>query len=67
MALVAVAEFVERLDADLARLRLAGEGIESHIFDGGMSSLGLGVMTPARLMVHRDDADAARDLLAAGA
>jgi hypothetical protein len=49
--------------ADLARLQLASEGIESVVFDGGMASLGLGMMTPARLMVAAEDADDARDLL----
>ncbi|WP_187334896.1 DUF2007 domain-containing protein [Novosphingopyxis iocasae] len=63
MGLVRIAQFPDRMAADLARLQLAAEGIESVVFDGGMASLGLGMMTPARLMVAEEDADHARDLL----
>lgn len=63
MGLVRIAQYPDRMAADLARLQLASVGIESVVFDGGMASLGLGMMTPARLMVAAEDADDARDLL----
>lgn len=63
MGLVAVAEYGDPVSADLARLRLEAHGIASHIFDGGMASLGLGLMTPARLMVLKEDERAARRIL----
>lgn len=59
MALVPVAEFSDRIAADVARLRLDAAGIEAVLFDGGMASLGLGMMTPVRLMVDADDAERA--------
>lgn len=65
MGLVRIAQYPDRMAADLARLRLASEGIESVIFDGGMASLGLGMMTPARLMVTEEDIDDARAVLGA--
>lgn len=64
MALVAVAEFADGVGASLARDRLEAEGIPTVLFDGGMASLGLGHMTPARLMVDEDDLAAARTVLA---
>ncbi|MEO1046220.1 MAG: hypothetical protein AAFX04_12335 [Pseudomonadota bacterium] len=67
MSLVTIAKYADRLSADLARLKLFGEGIEAHIMDGGMASLGLGFMTPARLMVLKEDEQAARDVLASQA
>lgn len=63
MALVLIAEYGDRIEADLARLNLGAAGIEAFIFDGGMASLGLGMMTPARLMVAEDDVLAARTAL----
>ena len=63
MGLVRIAQFPDRMAADLARLQLASEGIESVVFDGGMASLGLGMMTPARLMVSEENLDDARALL----
>ena len=63
MGLVKIAQYPDRMAADLARLRLASQGIESVIFEGGMASLGLGMMTPARLMIAREDIDDARDIL----
>jgi hypothetical protein len=64
MSLVTVAEYASHVEADLARLKLFGEGIDAHIMDAGMASLGLGFMTPARLMVLREDESQARDILA---
>lgn len=65
MPLVPVAEFPDRIAADLARLQLISEGIEAVLFDGGMAGLGLGFMTPVRLMVDDEDREAARQILAA--
>jgi len=63
MSLVPIAEFSDSIKADLARLTLGAAGIEAHIFDSGMASLGLGLMTPARLMVLAEDENAAREVL----
>jgi nucleotide-binding universal stress UspA family protein len=65
MSLVTIAEYASHVDADLARLKLFGEGIDAHILDGGMASLGLGFMTPARLMVLDEDEDQAKAILSA--
>lgn len=64
MALVAVGEYSDRIAADVARLALDAEGIPAVLFDAGMSSLGLGPIAAARLMVDSDDADRARQILA---
>lgn len=63
MALVAIAEYPDQIAADLAQRRLDAAGIPAFLFDGGMASLGLGMMTPARLMVEEADARRARELL----
>jgi len=63
MALVEIALFHDPMGAEMARLRLAADGIEAVLFDGGMAGLGLGFMTPARLMVDEDDKDEAEALL----
>ena len=61
MALVEVASFPDMIAADIARGRLEAAGIPAVLFDAGVSSLGLGAMTPTRLMVdERDRAEAAR-------
>lgn len=64
MTLVAIAEYADTIAADMARLELHAHGIAAHVFDGGMASLGLGMMTPARLMVLDEDEAAARAVLA---
>ena len=64
MALVELAVFHSPLGAEMARGRLAAEGIETVLFDGGLSSLGLGLMAPARLMVEEEDLEAAEAVLA---
>ena len=61
MALVELARFYSDIDADLARMRLAAEGIESILFDVGMSWAGTAI--PVRLMVDDDDKRAAEALL----
>ena len=63
MSLKAIAEYSDRIEAEMARLTLAAEGIDAHIFDGGMAGLGLGFMTPARIMVLPEDAQRARIVL----
>lgn len=63
MSLKAIAEYSDRIEAEMARLALAAEGIDAHIFDGGMAGLGLGLMTPARIMVLPEDAQRARIVL----
>jgi hypothetical protein len=65
VTLVPIAEYPDRIAADVARIGLAAQGIEALLFDGGMADLGLGFMTPVRLMVHKDDADRARALIEA--
>lgn len=64
--LVEAARFDSRIEADLARLYLESEGVESVLFDTGhhsvWGSLG-GLFMPVRLMVLDEDLDTARDLL----
>ena len=63
MALVELAAFSDPIAAEIARGRLASEGIESVLFDAGLSSLGLGSISPVRLMVDEaDHAEAQRAL-----
>ena len=64
MALVELAMFHDPMLAEMVRGRLAADGIHAVLFDGGLSSLGLGTMTPARLMVHEEDLRAAKTILA---
>lgn len=64
MALVTIAEFADPIGAGILRDRLAAAGIEALLFDGATSSLGLGWITPARLMVDDEDEVEARALLA---
>jgi hypothetical protein len=64
MPLVEVAMFQNPIAAEVARGRLAADGIESVLFGGGLASLGLGSMTPARLMVEEADRAAAAAILA---
>ncbi|MDQ4086638.1 MAG: DUF2007 domain-containing protein [Pseudomonadota bacterium] len=65
MALVELAIFHDPTTAEIARSRLANEGIAAVLFDSGLASLGLGAMTPVRLMVAEQDEEAARRLLSA--
>ena len=64
MALVELAIFQNPIAAEVARGRLASEGIEAVLFGGGLASLGLGSMSPARLMVDESDLTAAKTILA---
>ena len=63
-ALVELARFQSRIEADLARLVLESEGIDTILFDAEMNSYGWGPMMPVRLMVLDDDLEDARTLLA---
>jgi hypothetical protein len=64
--LVEAARFDTRVKADLARLYLESEGIESVLFDTGHSSmwgsLG-GIFMPIRLMVLEEDLAEVRKVL----
>ena len=61
MSLVELKRFYTPVEAELARLRLASEGIESIIFDS--ESLYVGGVTGIRLMVDEADKDEAERLL----
>lgn len=63
MAWVEAAAFTDTIAAEIARGRLESEGIAAILFDAGLSSLGLGAMTPARVMVGEEDLDRARRIL----
>jgi hypothetical protein len=63
MALVEIAAFADVMAAEIARGRLASEGIDALLFDAGLSGLGLGTMVPARLMVDEADAETARSIV----
>lgn len=64
MMLVELATFQNPVAAEVARGRLASEGIEAVLFGGGLASLGLGSMSPARLMVDEAHCLAAEAILA---
>ena len=64
MALVQVARLDSRMAAEIVRGRLETEGIPAMLFDDGLASLGMGSLTPVRLMVDEDDEVRANDLLA---
>ena len=55
MALVELARYYDSLAAGAAQSRLSDEGIDSHIFDMGMTLQGVGFAIPVRLMVDEDD------------
>ena len=62
MALVEAAKYYDSLAAGAAQSRLSDEGIDSFIFDMGMS-LQSGFAVPVRLMVDEDDLPSALRLL----
>ena len=64
MALVEAAKFYDSLAAGAAQSRLSDEGIDSHIFDMGMTLQAVGFAIPVRLMVDEDDLARAERLLA---
>jgi hypothetical protein len=63
VSLVELARFDNRIEAELARLNLAAEGIETVLFDAEMNSFGFGPMMPVRLMVADVELEEARALL----
>ena len=64
--LVEAARFDNRIEAELARLNLAAEGVDAILFDAEMNSFGWGPLMPIRLMVVEDDVAEARRLLRLG-
>ncbi|HVL78164.1 MAG TPA: DUF2007 domain-containing protein [Sphingomicrobium sp.] len=65
MALVELAKFHTRIEADLARLYLESGGIDVVLFDTEMhGTIGVGHLMPVRLMVLDEDEDEARRMLA---
>jgi hypothetical protein len=63
MALVELALFQNPFAAEVARGRLASEGIDVVLFGSGLASLGLGAMSPVRLMVEEEDLHEAKVIL----
>ncbi len=64
MALVELARFQTKVEADLARLLLEAEGLHVMLFDEGMNYVGLGSIMPIRLMVLEEEFVEAAGLLA---
>jgi hypothetical protein len=64
VALVELAIFHDPVTAEMVRFRLAADGIDAVLFGAGLASLGLGTMSPARLMVDEEDLEAAKAILA---
>ncbi len=64
MALVEAASFYDSLAAGAAQSLLSREGIDSFIFDMGMTLQAVGFAVPVRLMVDEDDLENAQGLLA---
>ena len=63
MALVELARFDNRIEAELARMNLEVAGLDAILFDAEMNSFGWGPIMPIRLMVLHDDLEEARQLL----
>lgn len=61
--LIEAARYNSRVEADLARLFLESEGVESVLFDAEVNSFYGGLFLPVRLMVLDEDLDRARRLL----
>ncbi len=64
MALVELARFQTKVEADLARLLLEAEGMHPVLFDEGMNYIGLVSIMPIRLMVHEEEFVEAAGILA---
>ncbi|MFL6735812.1 MAG: DUF2007 domain-containing protein [Sphingomonas sp.] len=62
--LVEAARFNSRVEADLARLYLESEGVESILFDTEVSHFYGGLFMPVRLMVLDEELGRAQRLLA---
>ncbi|MGA9581076.1 MAG: DUF2007 domain-containing protein [Allosphingosinicella sp.] len=63
MALVEAAKYYDSLAAGAAQSLLSQEGIDSFIFDMGMTLQAVGFAIPVRLMVDEDDLERARTAL----
>jgi len=61
--LVEAARYSNRVEADLARLSLESEGIESVLFDTEINNVYGGMFLPIRLMVLDEDLERAQRLL----
>ena len=61
--LVEAARYTTRVEADLARLYLQREGVESVLFDTEVNYFSGGLFMPVRLMVLDEDLEVARTLL----
>ena len=61
---VEAARFTTRVEADLARLYLQSEGVESILFDTEINYFYGGLFLPVRLMVLDEDVETAQRLLA---
>ena len=61
--LVEAARYSNRVEADLARLSLESEGIESVLFDTEINNVYGGLFLPIRLMVLDEDLERAQRLL----
>ena len=64
MALVELARFQTKVEADLARLQLEAEDLHVMLFDEGMNYIGLGSIMPIRLMVLDEEFEEAVRVLA---
>jgi len=62
--LVEAARYHNRIEADLARLYLESEGVESVLFDTEINYFYGGLFMPVRLMVLGEDLEEAKRLLA---
>lgn len=60
---VEAARYGSRVEADLARLYLESEGVQSVLFDTEINHVYGGLFMPVRLMVLDEDLDRARRLL----
>ena len=60
---VEAARYNSRVEADLARLFLASEGVESVLFDAQINDVYGGLFMPVRLMVLDEDLELAQRLL----
>ena len=61
--LVEAARYSSRIEADLARMYLESEGVESVLFDTEINHVYGGLFMPVRLMVLDEDLKVAQRLL----
>lgn len=65
--LVEAARYNSRIEADLARLYLENEGVDSVLFDAEINHVYGGLFMPVRLMVLDEDLQRAQRLLKSSA